>query len=173
MISLKYKKICTVVNPDSDQAKSLSMNIAKEYSDHSWQIIENFDYPIMPAGDSILMQRIKQKGYICKIFKEVFVIENRPTNTKLGEVNGYMYKGKVYHYLGYSFLYAVCYSLFSSLRYPFYLGLIFLYSYLKNFLTSQPRTSESDVLEYKKSALNRKLNRYMKSIFLFKNENIN
>lgn len=54
MISLKYKKICTVVNPDSDQAKSLSMNIAKEYSDHSWQIIENFDFSNVEKMDLVI-----------------------------------------------------------------------------------------------------------------------
>ena len=54
MISLKYKKICTVVNPDSDQAKSLSMNIAKKYSDHSWQIIENFDFSNVEKMDLVI-----------------------------------------------------------------------------------------------------------------------
>ena len=54
MISLKYKKICTVVNPDSDQAKSLSMNIANEYSDHSWQIIENFDFSNVEKMDLVI-----------------------------------------------------------------------------------------------------------------------
>tara|TARA_B100001250_G_scaffold153770_2_gene132123 strand:+ start:59048 stop:59884 length:837 start_codon:yes stop_codon:yes gene_type:complete len=54
VISLKYKKICTVVNPDSDQAKSLSMNIAKEYSDHSWQIIENFDFSNVEKMDLVI-----------------------------------------------------------------------------------------------------------------------
>jgi len=51
---LKYKKICTVVNPDSDQAKSLSMNIAKKYSDHSWQIIENFDFSNVEKMDLVI-----------------------------------------------------------------------------------------------------------------------
>jgi|TARA_B100001094_G_scaffold41541_1_gene36242 NAD+ kinase len=54
VISLKYKKICTVVNPDSDQAKSLSMNIANEYSDHSWQIIENFDFSNVEKMDLVI-----------------------------------------------------------------------------------------------------------------------
>tara|TARA_E500000081_G_scaffold152442_1_gene184642 strand:- start:4061 stop:4897 length:837 start_codon:yes stop_codon:yes gene_type:complete len=54
VISLKYKKICTVVNPDSDQAKSLSMNIAKKYSDHSWQIIENFDFSNVEKMDLVI-----------------------------------------------------------------------------------------------------------------------
>ncbi|MFL2653440.1 MAG: NAD(+)/NADH kinase [Dehalococcoidia bacterium] len=51
---MKYKKICTVVNPDSDQAKSLSMNIAKKYSDHSWQIIENFDFSNVEKMDLVI-----------------------------------------------------------------------------------------------------------------------
>ncbi|MBP05300.1 MAG: hypothetical protein CL728_00980 [Chloroflexi bacterium] len=51
---MKYKKICTVVNPDSDQAKSLSMNIANEYSDHSWQIIENFDFSNVEKMDLVI-----------------------------------------------------------------------------------------------------------------------
>ncbi|MDC0252578.1 NAD(+)/NADH kinase [Chloroflexi bacterium] len=51
---MKYKKICTVVNPDSDQAKSLSMNITKKYSDHSWQIIENFDFSNVEKMDLVI-----------------------------------------------------------------------------------------------------------------------
>ncbi len=49
-----YKKICTVVNPESSQAKDLSKILATKYSDLSWQIIENFDFSDINPMDLVI-----------------------------------------------------------------------------------------------------------------------
>lgn len=49
-----YKKICTVVNPESTQAKNLSKNVAKEFSELSWQIIEDFDFSNAQSMDLVI-----------------------------------------------------------------------------------------------------------------------
>jgi len=51
---LLYKKICTVVNPESTQAKNLSKNVAKEFSELSWQIIEDFDFSNAQSMDLVI-----------------------------------------------------------------------------------------------------------------------
>tara|TARA_Y100001970_G_scaffold98876_1_gene124396 strand:+ start:20880 stop:21707 length:828 start_codon:yes stop_codon:yes gene_type:complete len=51
---LLYKKICTVVNPESSQAKDLSKILATKYSDLSWQIIENFDFSDINPMDLVI-----------------------------------------------------------------------------------------------------------------------
>ncbi len=61
-----YKKICVIVNPDSTQAKNLSKNVAKEFSELSWQIIEDFDFSnakpmdlvIAIGGDGTLLRAV-------------------------------------------------------------------------------------------------------------------
>ena len=49
-----YKKICTVVNPESSQAKDLSKILATKYSDLSWQIIEDFDFSDINPMDLVI-----------------------------------------------------------------------------------------------------------------------
>jgi len=51
---LLYKKICTVVNPESSQAKDLSKILATKYSDLSWQIIEDFDFSDINPMDLVI-----------------------------------------------------------------------------------------------------------------------
>jgi len=55
-----------IVNPDSTQAKNLSKNVAKEFSELSWQIIEDFDFSnakpmdlvIAIGGDGTLLRAV-------------------------------------------------------------------------------------------------------------------
>lgn len=49
-----YKKICTVVNPESSQAKDLSKILVTKYSDLSWQIIEDFDFSDINPMDLVI-----------------------------------------------------------------------------------------------------------------------
>lgn len=49
-----YKKICSVVNPESTQAKNLSKSFATRFSEFSWQIIEDFDFSNAKPMDLII-----------------------------------------------------------------------------------------------------------------------
>ncbi len=49
-----YKKICTVVNPESSQAKSLSKEAEKKFSDLSWQIIDDFEFSEVNPMDLVI-----------------------------------------------------------------------------------------------------------------------
>jgi NAD+ kinase len=51
---LLYKKICSVVNPESTQAKNLSKSVATRFSEFSWQIIEDFDFSNAKPMDLII-----------------------------------------------------------------------------------------------------------------------
>ncbi len=43
-----------IVNPDSTKAKNLSKNVAKEFSELSWQIIEDFDFSNAQPMDLVI-----------------------------------------------------------------------------------------------------------------------
>lgn len=49
-----YKKICTVVNPESSQAKTLSREVADKYSELSWQIIDDFNFSEINPMDLVI-----------------------------------------------------------------------------------------------------------------------
>lgn len=49
-----YKKICTVVNPESSQAKTLSREVADKYSELSWQIIDDFNFSQINPMDLVI-----------------------------------------------------------------------------------------------------------------------
>lgn len=49
-----YKKICTVVNPQSSQAKTLSKEVADKYSELSWQIINDFNFSEINPMDLVI-----------------------------------------------------------------------------------------------------------------------
>jgi len=51
---LLYKKICTVVNPQSSQAKTLSKEVADKYSELSWQIINDFNFSEINPMDLVI-----------------------------------------------------------------------------------------------------------------------
>jgi len=51
---LIYKKICSVVNPESDQAKDISRKISDQFSQCSWQIVDNFDFSNISAMDLVV-----------------------------------------------------------------------------------------------------------------------
>ena len=49
-----YKKICSVVNPESDQAKDISRKISDQFSQCSWQIVDNFDFSNISTMDLVV-----------------------------------------------------------------------------------------------------------------------
>ena len=49
-----YKKICSVLNPESSQAKNISKKISNQFSQCSWQVVDNFDFSNINVMDLVI-----------------------------------------------------------------------------------------------------------------------
>ena len=49
-----YKKFALFANPESDQAKDISRKISDQFSQCSWQIVDNFDFSNISTMDLVV-----------------------------------------------------------------------------------------------------------------------
>jgi glycosyltransferase involved in cell wall biosynthesis len=110
-------------------------------------------YPITPSADSIMHKKARISGFKTKRFENIFAYQSRLTNAGNGVWIGAIYSGHVKYYLGYSFLYILLHSIKISMKYPYYTGLILLFTYLSDSFKRKQKTKDNEIIKMNKNTI--------------------
>ena len=118
----------------------------------------------VPMPDSVSNAMAKSKNWKTRRFVDIRVIE-RPVMGKRGSWTGYKENGGSYFFLGQPLYIAVLKSLKYTFKRPHYIGVAYLYGYLKSFIMGEERVEDYEVRHYYKHAHPRELlNYYIQNI---------
>ena len=104
-------------------------------------------YPIAKAPDNVANAKAKLRGWDTKRFRDIMVIERRG-QSKRGLWTGYNQVGESNYYRGFAFHIAILKALNYSLKSPYYLGIAYLWGYIKSFIYRKERINDDEILKY-------------------------
>lgn len=104
--------------------------------------------PISYAWDTVLKAKARIKGWDTKRFEDNIVTEIRDVNSVEGYWKGYVVSGKKDHFLNLNPLHAIFKSIKYSLRNPYYIGVVYLWSYFKNIINREKQINDEEIRRY-------------------------
>jgi len=110
---------------------------------------ETGGYLPVPLTDSVSNAMAKLKNWKTRRFVDIRVME-RPVMGKRGSWKGYEGNGGSYFFLGQPLYIAVLKSLKYTFKRPHYIGVAYLYGYLKSFILRKERAEYHEVRQYYK-----------------------
>jgi len=105
-------------------------------------------YPITAAPDTVTNIKAKKRGWKLLKIKEVSGLQLRAPWIGNGIWQGYKKKGQGRYYLNYYPVNAFLTGVYLCSRYPFYIGIAFLYGYFSFYFLSKKQTEDEEVREY-------------------------
>jgi glycosyltransferase involved in cell wall biosynthesis len=118
-------------------------------------------YPIAKAPDNVANAKAKLRGWDTKRFFDIKVIERRG-QLKPGLWAGYSQVGESNYYRGFSFQIAVLKALNYSVKSPYYIGIAYLWGYIKAFIYRKERINDDEILKYYRYERPKELKAYYK-----------
>jgi len=118
-------------------------------------------YPIAKAPDNVANIKAKLRGWDTKRFMDIMVIERRG-QSKQGLWAGYTEVGESNYYRGYTFRIAILKALNYSFKKPYYIGIAYLWGYIKSVIYRKERIKDEEILKYYRYERPQELKAYYK-----------
>jgi len=125
-------------------------------------IYEIGGYPITFSPDSVLKVKALNRGWRIKKVEKAYTLQRRRPGCKRGCWKGYQLFGNGMYNLGYHPLLLLLNVLYTSISYPYYIGLAIGYGYIQAFIRNDQKITDSEVREY---FWNKRLAEIAKGIF--------
>lgn len=104
--------------------------------------------PISYAWDSILKAKARINGWETRRFEENIAIEIRDVNSVEGYWKGYIISGKKDYFLNLNPFHAIFKSMKYLIRKPYYIGVIYILSYLKDAILRKKQINDTEIKKY-------------------------
>jgi glycosyltransferase involved in cell wall biosynthesis len=109
---------------------------------------ETGGFPITYSADSVSNVLAILKGWELKKFDDIMGIQTRRTSSSVGLWKGYKTKGESDYYRDYHPLYVMLKVIKYIFTYPFYIGIAYLYGYIKAVFKFREKINIPQVREY-------------------------
>ncbi len=118
------------------------------------EVLEKINgYPYIPTADGIILIKSELAGYENFWFEEIIAKQSRLTNSITNNIKLYKEKGFIFHYLGYSILYVLLYSIFKTIIKHNFTYLLIIYYFICNKIKKTEQVNDKDILVYKKKII--------------------
>lgn len=105
------------------------------------------------SWDSVLKAKASLRGWNTKRIKEANVIEIRDISSADGYWNGYVFNGKSAYYRNLNPLHVIGKSFAYFFKYPYYVGLAYLYGYALDFVKRKDKIDDEELKIYYRNKL--------------------
>jgi len=152
-----YKKYITEIQKGRED---LPMGSARMWRKECFEATGG-GYPIAKAPDNVANIKAKLRGWDTKRFMDIMVIERRG-QSKQGLWTGYNQVGESNYYRGYTFRIAILKALNYSFKKPYYIGIAYLWGYIKSVIYRKERIKDEEILKYYRYERPQELKAYYK-----------
>lgn len=119
----------------------------KVYRRECWEAIEGLY--VLPGWDTIDEVKANMLGWKTETFRQLQLLQHRPTGTAEGWWNDRVKNGRAYYVSGYHPLFFAAKFFYRVLRPPYLVGAIAMcYGFLSGYIKGSPRVDDSRVIRY-------------------------
>jgi len=108
-------------------------------------------YPHIPSADAVILQKTRVRGFQNKIVSNLIVYQSRPTSSAEGIAIGLKKNAYSRYFLGHSLLFCFLYTLKLLVKKRSLIAFTFTKYFISLYLKNEPRTTDQEVLKYRKN----------------------